>query len=102
MKYEQYIILAILFFLISACQPIIEEKEISETKTQTEKKINEIDVHDLEILVIDNCEYIFYKKSRMQIRGSVLWLIKEIVKTLFIFTVKNRRSKAIEQNKLNK
>ena len=63
MKYEQYIILAILFFLISACQPIIEEKEISETKTQTEKKINEIDVHDLEILVIDNCEYIFYKKS---------------------------------------
>ena len=63
MKHEQYIILAILFFFISACQPIIEEKEISETKIETERKINEIDVHDLEILVIDNCEYIFYKKS---------------------------------------
>ena len=63
MKYEQYIIPAILLFLISACQPITQEKEVSETETQTEQRINEIDVHDLEILVIDKCEYIFYKKS---------------------------------------
>ena len=40
MKYEQYIIPAILLFLISACQPIRQEIEVSETETQTEQQIN--------------------------------------------------------------
>ena len=69
MKYEQYIITAILLFLISACQPQKQEKEISATEIPTEQLINEIDVHDLEILVIDKCEYIFYKKSPSTNRG---------------------------------
>jgi predicted RNA-binding Zn ribbon-like protein len=73
MKYKQYIIPAMIFFLFSACQSQTQEKEkekeVSETELQTEQLINEIDIHDLEILVIDNCEYIFYKKSPSTYRG---------------------------------
>ncbi len=69
MKHKQYIIPAILLFLFSACEPQTQEKEISETELQTEQLINEIDVHDLEILVIENCEYIFYKKSPSTNKG---------------------------------
>ena len=64
MKHKKYIIPAILLFLTSACQSHIQEGgEVSEIEINTEQLINEIDIHDLEILVIDNCEYIFYKKS---------------------------------------
>ena len=69
MKYKRYIIPAILLFLISACQPITQEKDVSEKEIPTEQQINEIDIHDLEILIIDNCEYIFYKKSPSTNRG---------------------------------
>jgi len=60
-------LLAILFFLFSACET--QKKEVSKTELQTEQLINEIDVHDLEILEIDNCEYIFYKKSPSTNKG---------------------------------
>ncbi len=63
MKHKQCIIPAILLFLFSACDTQTQKKEVSETELQTEQLINEIDIHDLEILEIDNCEYIFYKKS---------------------------------------
>ncbi len=63
MKYKKYIIPVILLFLISACEPFTQEEKVRETEIKTEQLINEIDIHDLEILVIDNCEYIFYKKS---------------------------------------
>ena len=63
MNHKQCILSAILLVLISACQPRTQEKEISVTEMQTEQLINEIDIHDLQILEIDNCEYIFYKKS---------------------------------------
>lgn len=71
MKYKQYIVPAILLLFISACQPITitQEEKVSETEIETEQKINEIDIHDLEILVIDKCEYIFYKKSPSTNRG---------------------------------
>ena len=71
MKHKQCIIPAILLFLFSACQK--QNKEVSETELQTElqteQRINEIDIHDLEILEIDNCEYIFYKKSPSTNKG---------------------------------
>jgi len=69
MKYEHYILPALFLFLSSACQQISPEEDVNETELQTEQRINEIDVHDLEILVIDNCEYIFYKKSQSANRG---------------------------------
>ena len=69
MKHKQYIIPAILLFLFSACQPLTQEKDVSEQELETEQLINEIDVHDLEILVIDKCEYIFYKKSPSSNKG---------------------------------
>ena len=56
-------LLSILFFLFSACETQTQKKEVDENELQTEQLINEIDVHDLEILEIDKCEYIFYKKS---------------------------------------
>ena len=62
MKFKKYIIPVIILFLFSACQSRIQE-EVSEEEIDSGKLINEIDIHNLEILVIDNCEYIFYKKS---------------------------------------
>jgi len=64
MKHKQYIIPIVLLLLLSACQSQKQNEEVSETEElQTENLINSIDIHDLEILEIDNCEYIFYKKS---------------------------------------
>ena len=63
MKYKKYIIPAILLFLTSACQPFTQEEEVRKVEIDSGQLINEIDIHNLEILVIDNCEYIFYKKS---------------------------------------
>lgn len=68
MKYKQYIIPAILLFLFCACEKQKKE-EVIEPELQTEQLINEIDIHDLEILEIDNCEYIFYKKSPSTNKG---------------------------------
>jgi len=53
----------VLLFLFSACKPLTKEKERSEADLQAENLINKIEIHDLEILEIDNCQYIFYKKS---------------------------------------
>lgn len=69
MKHKEYIFSAVLLFLLFACQSHTQEKEIEVTEIPTEQLINEIDVHDLEILVIDKCEYIFYKKSPSTNRG---------------------------------
>ena len=69
MNYQQCILSAILLFFLSACQPQVQEKEISVTEISTEQLINEIDFHDLKILEIDKCEYIFYKKSPSTNRG---------------------------------
>jgi predicted RNA-binding Zn ribbon-like protein len=69
MNHKQHILLAVLLFLFSACQRQTQEKEISVTEIPTEQLINEIDVHDLQILEIDKCEYIFYKKSPSSNRG---------------------------------
>jgi predicted RNA-binding Zn ribbon-like protein len=65
LNHKQCILSVILLFLFSACQPQSQEKEkeINVTEIQTEKLINEIDAHDLQILEIDKCEYIFYKKN---------------------------------------
>lgn len=69
MKHKQLISAAMVIFLFCACQPQIQEKEISVSEITTEQLINEIDVHDLKVLVIDSCEYIFYKKSPVSNRG---------------------------------
>ena len=69
MKHKQYIIPAILFFLFSACQQQTQVKDVSILESETIKLINEIDMHDLEILEIDKCEYIFYKKSPSTNKG---------------------------------
>jgi len=71
MKHKQCIIPAILLFLFSACetQTQTQKKEVSQTEFQTEQLINKIDIHDLEVLEIDNCEYIFYKKSPSTNKG---------------------------------
>ena len=69
MKHKQFILSLALLFLLGACQPQMQEKEITVKEISTEQLINEIDVHDLEILEIDNCEYIFYKKSPSTNRG---------------------------------
>ncbi len=64
MKHKQYIIIIILLFLFSACESEKQKEGAIDTEeVQTEILINNIDLHDLEILVIDKCEYIFYKKS---------------------------------------
>ena len=60
---KRYILHAVLLFLFSSCEQQAEIKDITKKEIETEQLINEIDVHDLEILVIDKCEYIFYKKS---------------------------------------
>jgi predicted RNA-binding Zn ribbon-like protein len=55
--------LMLLFFAFISCET--KTKEIKEKKIAILPKhlINKIDVHELEIIEIDSCEYIFYKKS---------------------------------------
>ncbi len=69
MNRKQCILSAFLFFLFCACETQTNEKEISVREISTEQLINEIDFHDLKILEIDKCEYIFYKKSPSTNRG---------------------------------
>lgn len=63
MKKLQFITMAFLIFFLSACNQEPQQKTFEEKEIPTEDLINQIDVHDLHILVIDKCEYIFYKKS---------------------------------------
>lgn len=69
MNRKQYILSAFLIFLFCACETQTKEQEISVKEISTEQLINEIDFHDLKILEIDKCEYIFYKKSPSTNRG---------------------------------
>ena len=69
MKKLQFSIITILLFLFSACETQAPKKEVQKTEIQTEELINKIDVHDLEIIEIDGCEYIFYKKSPSTNKG---------------------------------
>lgn len=69
MNRKQFIISAFLLFTFSACETQTKEEVISVTEISTEQLINEIDFHDLKILEIDECEYIFYKKSPSTNRG---------------------------------
>ena len=69
MNHKQCILTAFLVFLFGACETQTKEEVISVTEISTEQLINEIDFHDLKILEIDKCEYIFYKKSPSTNRG---------------------------------
>ena len=59
MKLSFYLFFSIL--IISACnqKPVVDED--SELEHQTEEIIHKIQEGDLEILTIDNCEYIVFK-----------------------------------------
>lgn len=99
MNHKQCILTAILLFLFSACQTQekeiseteISETEISETELTTEQLINEIDVHDLKILEIDKCEYIFYKKSPSTNRGYGFMAHKGNCKNPIHFYSRNKK-----------
>jgi len=66
MKKQQIIIpfmlLVTLLFSIS-CETKSKEKLEEQIVVLPKHLINRIDVHQLEIIEIDDCEYIFYKKS---------------------------------------
>lgn len=64
-----YMIPIILLFLFSACKQQPQKKEVTKIEVPTEQLINKIDMHDLEIIEIDGCEYIFYKKSPSTNKG---------------------------------
>jgi predicted RNA-binding Zn ribbon-like protein len=91
MNHKQYILPALLLFLFSACQPQIQEKEITTKEIPTEQLINEIDVHDLEILIIDKCEYIFYKKSQSTNKGFGFMAHKGNCKNPIHFYSRNKK-----------
>ena len=69
MRKLQFSIITTLLFLFSACETQTPKNEAQQTEIQTEELINKIDIHDLEIIEIDNCEYIFYKKSPSTNKG---------------------------------
>ncbi len=69
MRELQFSIITTLLFLFSACETQTPKNEAQQTEIQTEELINKIDIHDLEIIEIDNCEYIFYKKSPSTNKG---------------------------------
>lgn len=61
---QTHLIIALLFlFLLVSCEPVSDKSETTPSILQTENLINKMDIHDLEILEIENCEYIFYKKG---------------------------------------
>ncbi|VAW18735.1 hypothetical protein MNBD_BACTEROID03-1014 [hydrothermal vent metagenome] len=69
MKKLQFSIITIVLFLFNACETQTQKKEVQKIETPAEELINKIEIHDLEILEIENCEYIFYKKSPNTNRG---------------------------------
>lgn len=66
---KHFIVPTLLLFLFGSCEQQKEVKKDTAQKIETEDLINKIDTHDLEILEIDNCEYIFYKKSPTTNKG---------------------------------
>lgn len=66
---KRFITPILLIIILSACKTETNKKEINKKETETVNQINNIDFHDLEILEIDNCEYIFYKKNAGTNRG---------------------------------
>lgn len=66
MKNKQIIfsslLLASLFFFTS-CETKTKEKVEEKIVELPKHLINRIDIYQLEVIEIDNCEYIFYKKS---------------------------------------
>ena len=61
--------LALLFLISSCIDSQTQKKEVQKIEIPTEELINKIDIHDLEVIEIDNCEYIFYKKSPSTNKG---------------------------------
>lgn len=66
---KQFILPILLVILFSSCERETKKQVASENETHTINQINSIDYHDLEILEIDHCEYIFYKKNAGTNRG---------------------------------
>lgn len=62
-KHYTYLLPIIFLFLFSSCEQQTKMKKESKTEIKTEDLIENIKVGDFDILEIDNCEYIIYKKS---------------------------------------
>jgi predicted RNA-binding Zn ribbon-like protein len=66
MKNKQVIIssmLLVILFFFTSCNTKTKEKVEEKIVVLPKHLINRIDIHQLEIIEIDNCEYIFYKKA---------------------------------------
>jgi len=55
--------LVAIFFIIISCEQVPKKDEDSKLEHDTEISIHNIKKDDVEILLIDGCEYIVYKES---------------------------------------
>ena len=69
MKNTYYIISIVLLFMFSSCEQINKKEVDKKPEPQAEELIQNLKIGDLEILEIDNCEYIIYKKSPNRNKG---------------------------------
>ncbi|NJO91887.1 MAG: hypothetical protein HC831_25165 [Chloroflexia bacterium] len=52
------------FLLITfSCKPEVKVEEDNKIESYTEKTIDEIPIDDVEVVIIDGCEYIIYKNT---------------------------------------
>ena len=66
MKNKQIILVSVLLvvlFFFTSCETKTKEPAKEKIVELPKHLINSIDIHQLEIIEIDDCEYIFYKKS---------------------------------------
>tara|TARA_R110002167_G_scaffold52631_3_gene151742 strand:+ start:223 stop:549 length:327 start_codon:yes stop_codon:yes gene_type:complete len=61
MKYLTTIVAAFVCFL-SSCTQAIPKEEDSQLEQYTENEIKKIGLNDVEVIILDGCEYIVYKE----------------------------------------
>ncbi len=88
--------LLLLSFTFNSCETKIKEKE-KKTVELPKHLINKINVNELEIIEIDNCEYIFYKKSPNRNMGFGFMAHKGNCKNTIHYYSRNKR----DNKKLN-
>ncbi len=97
MKHKQIsivlLVITAVLLLLTSCETKTSEKVEEKIEILPAHLINRIDVNELEILEIDNCEYIFYKKSPNRNMGFGFMAHKGNCKNPIHYYSRNKKEK---------